>query len=142
LDFVWIAAALPDASHLNLPLQAPRFRRHTTPPPGAFRETDGSNPFPSSGESGANLSLVGVATARARGQRARWLKCAVSGPCWWDFATRQTLPSAANPHPKRHIFCDLRPGSARPGTSPGTQRRVTYIAFPISVGGSTTARRA
>jgi len=56
LDFVWIAAALPDASHLNLPSQAPHFADTPRRPTGAFRGTDGSNPFPSSRESGANLT--------------------------------------------------------------------------------------
>ena len=38
----------------------------TTTTPGAFRGTNGSNPVPSSGESGANPSLAGIRLPASR----------------------------------------------------------------------------
>jgi hypothetical protein len=56
-----------------------RTRRDTTTPPGALRGTDGSNPFPSSGESPANLTCIhqhlpDLATAKWDLACGLWLK--------------------------------------------------------------------
>jgi hypothetical protein len=44
-----------------------RPRTDTTTTSGAFRGTDGSNPVPSSAESGANLTFCGCEDARHQG---------------------------------------------------------------------------